>query len=174
MNFLSTVSIISLAVVLLTGCSSPEDSNEEREKQMEAYAKQYGIDADVKIGADGEPQVQVNQQVGGGSAQVGTNLQVPDSFPKDITLYPNMKVISTAQLPIGHMLQAQSSDMPEKIADHFRQEMVKQGWRDESPAAHKGSPVTGMRFIKDDRAAGITVMRAGDMSNVQIALTPAG
>jgi len=159
---------------LLAACNPTDDSTAAREKELEDYARKFGINADVKIDADGNPQVQVQQNVGGGSAQVGKNLAVPESFPKDVALYPKMAIISAAQLPIGHMLQGQSSDAPEDIAAYFRREMLSQGWRDETPADATGSVMTSMRFIKDDRAAGINLMRVGDQTTVQIALTPAG
>lgn len=163
----------ALAVaVLVAACGSGDNSAEAREKQLEEYARQYGVDADVEL--DEDSQVTIQQGVAGGSVTTGQDLEVPDDFPRDVAIYPGMKILSSAVAPGGYMLQGQAAASGEAVAGFFRSEMARQGWRDESPQASAGLPMTSLRFVKDQRATGVNLIPDGDRVTMQIMITPSG
>ena len=158
--------------VLVTACGPTDNSSTAREKQLEEYARQHGVDADIQLGADG--QVTVRQQIGGVSVSSGQNLAVPDDFPGDVAVYPGMKILSASATPAGYMLLGQAGATPEAVAGFFAGEMVGNGWRDESPQAASGSPTTSLHYIKDQRSTRINLIHMGDRVTVQIMIAPTG
>lgn len=163
----------ALAVALLvTACGSGDNGTEAREKQIEEYARQHGVDADITL--DGDGQVTIQQNVAGGSVTTGQDLSVPDDFPRDVAIYPGMEILSSAATPGGYMLQGQAAASGEAVAGFFESEMARQGWRDESPQAPAGLPMTSLRFAKDQRVTGINLIPDGDQVTIQIMITPSG
>ena len=158
--------------VLATACGSGHNSAEAREKQLEEYARQHGVDADIEL--DGDGQVTIQQSVAGGSVTTGQDLGVPDDFPRDVAIYPGMKILSSAVMPGGYMLQGQAAASSAAVAGFFTSEMARHGWRDESPQAPAGLPMTSLRFVKDQRATGVNLIPDGDQVAVQIMITPSG
>lgn len=175
MNFPVRHAVVGLLFVglALSACGPAEDSPEAREKQLEAYAKQHGLDVDVSVGEDGEA-LAITQQVGGHSVTTGKDLARPEQFPDDVILYPNMRILAVSEAPTGPILQGQSDDEAAQVATYLREQMPSQGWTDQSPPAAAAAPLTSLRFVKDDRSVNVNLIRTGEQTQIQIALLPAG
>lgn len=162
-----------VAGLALSACGPADDSPEAREKQMEAYAKQHGLDVDVSIGADGNVAA-VTQEAGGTRITAGENLQRPADLPDDVSLYPGLRILALSDTPAGRMLQGQSDDAIAAVTTHLREQMKAQGWDDESPPATAGAPMTALRFVKSDRTVTINLIGAGAQTQVQMLLQTGG
>lgn len=161
-----------MAVLLLAACKSADESPETRARELEEYAKSFGVDVDVD--AQGKDGVVIKQDVGGAQFQTGKNMDVPDDFPKDVPIFPDLKILSAAKLPIGHLLQGTTGGARDAVAKFYLAELPKQGWANVTPPGAESPAMQSMRFTKDQRAVGITLMRTGADTTVQISLTPAG
>jgi hypothetical protein len=169
-----TLPLALLTATGLAACGSPDNSPEARARQLEEYAQSKGVDADVSINADGTPSVVVNQSLGGGTAQVGNNVALPDDFPKDVAVYPGLQIVSVARMPVGQMVQGQTADDREQVAAFYGKAMAEQGWTDATPAGAQSPAMQILQFTKDGRAATVNLLQAGATTSVQIALMPAG
>jgi hypothetical protein len=171
---------VAVALLLLTGfvtaCDSTKESPEARVKQLEEYARSHGIDAEVAVDVDsqGKESVVVKQDVAGMQFQSGKDLTVPEDFPKDVPVFPALKIISAAKLPIGHLLQGKTDTASDEVAKFYRDELPKQGWTNVTPSGAQSPVIQSMRFTKDQRAVAISLIQHGADTTVQISLTPAG
>lgn len=168
-----TLVALMLGSLVLSACGPGADSPEAREKQMEDYAAQHGLDLDVSVGADGKA-VAITQQVGGNTVTTGQNLERPADFPDDVSLYPGLRILAVSDTPAGRMLQGQSDDDTAAVAAHLREQMKTQGWDDESLPATAGAPMTSLRFVKSRRTVSINLIGTGAQTQVQMLLQTGG
>ncbi len=157
---LYTGSVTILALAMLAGCGQ-SGSSETRERELENYAAQYGVNADVTVDENGEvSSVTVNSPSGG---VAGSNLELPSGFPADVVLHPSENIYSVTPVPGGGYSIAALSDA--SIADlsaWHRREMQQRGWS-EQPGG--GGPLA---FMKNGRLASINFTPNGDSVAVQI------
>ncbi len=170
-RWIGTAVLLSLP---LAGCGRGGDAaRQAEEERIEEYAKSLGVDADVKLGDNGEvSSVSVEHGLGAVTTTGGSNLKVPDGFPDDVALYPGMNVFSAGDIAgQAQMLQGQAGADANTVEDFYRKEMTAKGWKDTSPGTQ--SPVMRMlQFTKGSRGASISLLPGNPGTTVQIMLTP--
>jgi hypothetical protein len=138
-----------LAATMLAGCG--QDAADTAAEKM---AKQHGVDMDID--RDGT------------KVQVGENLKVPDGFPDDIAVYPDLKIISSSAVPQGFMINGQTGDDVEKVAAFYTDKLTSGGWAKDGEFSQEGT-MRVLSFKKDNRTASVTVVKGDDGTTVQIA-----
>jgi hypothetical protein len=161
------VSVLSVVVIFLAACGPGEQTRTEQDRQAEEYAKSFGIDANVSSNPDGTKTVAVDRNMGGLAVQGGSNLSLPAGFPDDIPMYPEINIFTASQMPNqGFMVQGQTPDAVEKVAEFYVARMTSSGWTHQAPAQQ----VPTMRvlpFRKDSRTATINLI-GGQGTTVQL------
>jgi hypothetical protein len=152
-----------VAIGALAGCGEQGGSAETRERELERYAAEFVVNADVEVDESGEVRsVAVNSLTGG---QVGSNLALPPGFPDDVLLHPSESVMSIAPAPGGgYLVQALSNTPTDELAGWHRSEMEKRGWAEQGGGG-AGVPLS---FMKDDRIASVNFIPNGDGVALQI------
>ena len=164
MNMLKPALILG-AAALLVACGG--GNNETREKQMEKVAKDHGVDADVKLDKNGEVE---KVEIKKGKARVGTNLDLPDGFPKDVPVSADWKVISSTPVADGgFMIQAMSMEDVETVLPALREAMTDAGWT-ETQFSEAAPTMTQISFEKDDRMTNVNLIIPGS-SHITLQLT---
>jgi hypothetical protein len=159
--------------LLLAGCVSiePDTDAESREKEMEEYAESFGLDVDVEVWADGEVASVAVDNLGGFGGRVGNDLDLPDDFPPDVPIHPDLAIMSATPVPGGYSVMGQVASDAEEVERFFGSELEARGWvRRESEGS---SPVTpSMRtlgFEKDGRVTTVMLILTGeDATTVQL------
>jgi hypothetical protein len=161
-----SVGIVAI-VLLLAGCGGGTPSQEEKDRQAEEYAKSFGVDANVSTGADGTRSIVIDQSLGGQTAQAGSNLPLPAGFPDDVQMYPQLNIFAASRLPsAGFMVQGQTSDSMEQVAEFYVSRMNSSGWTQEAPA-QQAPNMKMFAFQKDKRTTSISLI-AGQGTTVQL------
>jgi hypothetical protein len=158
-----------LIAAVAFGCSSGEDAT-ERAEELEEYAASLGIDADVKVDEEGGI---ASTTVTQGGMTVGSNVAVPEDFPSDVAIYPDLEIFSAGAVPGGHVLQGRSDDSAEEVAAFYAREMADEGWEDGTEAEQ--SPVMHtMHFTKNGRTTNVNLLATGEQVAVQITIMQGG
>lgn len=154
-----------LALGCLAACSQPGTS-ETRESELENYAAQHGVDADITVDENGDVSSVTMNSPGGG--QVGTDLALPPGFPDDVVLHPSEAVYSVTPSPGGiFMVQAFSGATVEELSAWHLSEMQERGWTEQG-----GGGSSPLSFRKAGRLANINFIPNGDRITVQIMTMP--
>lgn len=158
----------------LAACGGADDSNDARERQMEQAAADRGLDVDVEIDdRNGEEQLVIRGLGQGGDTKIGRNLDVPDDFPDDMPVYPGLTLHAAGKTGPGYSLQGQTADGVDQIAQFYQQQMGEQGWQAEGETA-AGPAMRMLRFSKDQRSAGITLIEGDNATTVQLSILSLG
>ncbi|GJL91313.1 hypothetical protein [Hyphococcus sp.] len=153
------------ASVLLAACGGGNDAS-TKEKEMEDYAAQHGVDADVELDDKGEVKsVTVNNGLGG--AKVGSNLSLPDGFPGDVPVNADWSIMSTSPVPNGFMLHATTSENAEDALASIRKAMTAQGWTEET-SDQPNAMMSRIGFSKGDRMTTFNLMKVNPNLTVQL------
>lgn len=158
-----TVLALVVAGCALAACGG--GSEQARERELEDYARSYGVDADVKVDKDGEVRsVTINQ----GTGQVGKNLSLPDNFPEDVPIYEGISLHAATPIPGGGISLSGIADSNlDDVAGFYATKMVELGWDDQSPPQSAPSQKT-LRFVKGARNTMITLMPANPGTSVSV------
>lgn len=135
------------SVVLISCSKSPE------EKALEKYVEQK-TGGKVKVDAS-QGKVEIQDKEGKATITMGGAVDVPAGFPKDVPIYPNAKVLSSATAGDMFHILLESQDPAEKIAGTYKERMKAEGWK-ETTAVNIGSTVT-IAYEKDKRNATVAV-----------------
>jgi len=160
---------VLLPLALVGGCDDADDKKTSEEKRLENYLKEHGIDAAVTLDDKGDvASVAVEHMAGGAKSVGGANLALPANFPKDVPAYPNANIYGTGEVPgMGFILQAQSQDAPDKVADFYKAQMAANGWS--VIASDISLPhMQQLGFEKDARKTAINLMPNGEGTTLQI------
>jgi uncharacterized lipoprotein len=149
-----------LAATFLAGCG--QDAADT------AAEKLTGVDID----RDGDKATYTMEGPDGTKVQVGDNLTVPDGFPDDVSVYPDMKLISSSTIPNGFMVMGQTGDSVDKVAGFYTDKMTSGGWEKESEMTQPDMRL--LTYKKEGRNASVTVVKADDGTTVQLSTTKAG
>ena len=175
------VGLIS-AGMLMPGCGSkPTETVAEKaaEKTLEQALSDTGQKVDVKIGkegdgfsmtvigedADGVSEIKIGQDAqtfslsmpgADGNVMVvgGDDAKIPDTFPKDVPLYPGIKLLVVQSMPEqqGYIIQARSDDSVDKVLAYLKKEVAAQGWQETLAMSQPGDPPMQMiGYSKDNR-----------------------
>lgn len=165
-TFTAGVALAAIATIL-AACGSGSTSQAEQDRRAEEYARSFGIDASVRTGADGSRSVTVNQNLGGLTAQTGTNVALPEGFPDDVPVYPQANIVTASQLAgQGFMVQGRSADAIDAIGAFYSSGMTGRGWTQDSaqrtPAMHIA------QYSKAGRTASVSLVPDKDGTTIQL------
>jgi hypothetical protein len=162
-----------LAAGSLSGCGNSAPTQAEQDRKAEDYAKSFGVDASVSTRPDGTKSVVIERNAGGLTSQAGSNLGVSPAFPKDIPVYPQLNIFTSGELPNQvHMLQGQSTDSADRIAEFYVAQMKTNGWTEQPPAGQAPGMRT-LQFQKGNRTASINLI-TGQGTTIQIMASAGG
>lgn len=130
------------------------------EKAIESGASQDGqkVDVDIK-GDDGSFTMKIGGKEGSGSLVVGEGAKLPDDFPKDVTVYPGMKVEMAQSMGTAFTVSAKSPDTVDKIQQYIKADMTKGGWAEQmSMSQNEGGTQSHIfTYKKETRMANIII-----------------
>ncbi len=155
-----------LAATMLAGCGQ-----DAADTAAEKIAKQQGVDMDID--RDGETATYTMGGSDGTKVQVGENLKVPEGFPDDVAVYPDLKIVSASTVPQGFMISGQSADDVDKIAGFYTDKLTSSGWAKDGEFSQEGT-MRVLSFKKDNRTASVTVVKGDDGTTVQLAAMNGG
>ena len=152
-----TFTAAAVAAFVLAACGGSSDTD-KREAEIEAYAAEHGVDADVEVDETGEVS-SVTIRQGGGT--VGNNLSLPDGFPEDVKLPANWTIQSSAPVPPdGYMLTGMVDDTVEGVSAAVRETLTAEGWA-ETAADAPSSIMSRISFEKEGRMTNVNIMNTG-------------
>lgn len=160
--------IAAVAALALTACGggTPAESNDEKPAQTSERERGSASAALEKLGDE----TKIVQNRGG--SQAGSNLNLPDGFPDDVTLPANMNVISTSTpLPNTQMIMGVTPSMPDAVLEEIRANLTGAGWS-EAAFQQLTPQMAKVDFEKDGRMANVTITQNGDTSMVQLMTGP--
>ncbi len=162
-----TLPPVVLVALLLTACGGASQTDAQREQELEAYAESFGADVDVSTRPDGTQSVAIDRRVGGVDMQAGTNLELPDGFPDDVPLYPQMNIVASGTLPTGvFTVQGMSDDAPERLAEFYGTELAGAGWTES--ASQRSPAMRSVQYQKGDRTTSINLVANGTGTMIQL------
>lgn len=191
-----------VALVIAVGCgqkASETAAQKATEKILESALSKDGQKVDVKISRDGGAKMtiqgqdadgkMVNMKIGGendavsmtvqgadGNVQMtaGASAKIPDDFPKDIPVYPGLKLqmVQTIESGKSYMVQGNSGDAVEKAAAFYKKEAAAQGWTEQSSMNQAGdNPMQMFTYAKGERTLTVMIMRDSSENRTSISLT---
>ena len=181
--------IVGLAIVvaLPQGCSCRRKvADKVVEKAIEAQAKKDGKDVDVKMDTKGgsmsikskDGSESVDMKADGRSFTVKTKdgtmvsgdaAKLPDTFPKDVPVFPGAKLlmVSTETQNESFSIQMTSTDSIENVASYYKKELAAKGWTEAQSMTQGGDrPMQMLNCTKEDRMVMMTASRDGDKTSI--------
>ena len=152
-----------LAAAALAGCGQ-----EAADTAAEKIAKTQGVDVDID--RDGDTATYTMGGPDGGTVQVGGDLKVPDGFPDDVAVYPDLKIVASSAVPQGFMVHGQTADGVDKVASFYADKMASEGWEKEGEFT-QGDTMRTLSFKKENRTAAINMFKGDDGTTVQLTAT---
>ena len=114
-----------------------------------------------------EPQVVMEQDLGGIRSQTGANLNLPDGFPDDVAHYPGLNIYGANAIPnMGFSLAAIADGAMADVADFYAREMPALGWSMISNGP--SGPGHLLQFEKDGRSTAINLIPNGASTTVSV------
>lgn len=122
---------------------------------MTVTGDKAGEVSEIKIGQD-EQTFSLSMQGTDGNVTVmgGGDAKIPDTFPKDVPLYPGMKLLVVQSMPEqqGYIIQARSDDSMDKVTAYLKKEAAAQEWKETLAMSQAGDPPMQMLgYSKDNR-----------------------
>ncbi|WP_297732468.1 hypothetical protein [uncultured Maricaulis sp.] len=114
-----------------------------------------------------EPQVVMEQDIGGIRSQAGANLDLPDGFPDDIAHYPGLNIYGANAIPnMGFSLAALADGSVEEVAEYYASEMAALGWTE--AANGPSGPGQMLQFEKAGRTTSVNLIPNGATTTVSV------
>lgn len=168
MKFLVLLSAFALAGATLAGCGKAKEAATEKLIESSITSDGAKVDVDLQKGGD---QVNISTKTDEGTVNmsVGEGATIPANFPKDVPLYPNLKVM------VSHVVVEQESytvsgtvqDTVAKVAEFYTKEAEGQGWKQEQ--AMNMPNMQNFIYKKDGRV--LTVSAAGEGQETTVSIT---
>lgn len=187
MNLNQCVARASLALALvalpLSGCGKAKEALQEKavEKAINAAAGKDGAKVDINknqmtittkdggsttlTSSDKGDAVTMKTADGTVTMTSGENAKVPEDFPKDIPLYPGAKptTVTASSKDKAFTLQFTTKDPVEKVAEHFKKELVGQGWAEGMVMSTPGEQAAQMlNYTKGERALMVNISKESE------------
>jgi len=96
---------------------------------------------------------------------------LPADFPKDVPLYPGLKLYMVQTMPDqkAHMVQGFSTDSLDKVAAFCKEKFPAQGWTEQTSMNQGGdSPMAMFSYQKEQRTLSIMVGREEERTSLSI------
>lgn len=145
--------VVFLALLLIVPVVFVACNKSPEKKALEKYVEK-GNGGTVKMDAS-QGKIQIQDKEGKTTITTGGAVEIPADFPKDILIYPNAKVLSSATAGDMFNLLLESQETIEKIASTYKEKMKAEGWK-QTATFTMGSNVT-MAYEKDKRNATVAV-----------------
>jgi len=152
--------MMALAVVclLVSGCGK-----KVAEKMIESRLSKDGVKAKVDLSGE---QVTIQTKDGTSTYSGGKNAKVPDTFPKDVFVYPGATVVASVTVPNGCNLVLETKDDLEKVLGAFKDKMAGADWKEEMNMNQGGQSMCV--YKKDQRSASIVIASADKKTHITI------
>jgi hypothetical protein len=158
------------ACIALTGCGKRHDRASE--KFLESSLSSEGARVDVSLDTPGE-QITISTQTGEGTVNmsVGGQTQVPQNFPEDVPIIPNMQVLLAHEVveQESFTLQGIAQQPVAQVSAFYRAEVEKQGWKQETATNFRD--MDNYIFRKGPRMLTISIVSSQDTTSVTLTVT---
>lgn len=152
-----------LLLAHFAGCGK-KTSETDAEKMIESAMRAEGRDVDVKINSE---TVQFSSKDGEMSFGEGTKL--PDTWPADVPVYSDLKLLTALSTEDGFSIQGTASDPRDKIAAYYKEQAAKNGWAENSTLTQPDMVM--LTYTKDERDLAIMISAQGAETAVSISIT---
>lgn len=146
------ISFVIMAVVMLSGCALTDWAGKKAvEKTIES---QTGGKVDINPDSG-----TMNVNTKDGSISAGKEAKIPDTFPKDIFIYPDAQItfsMAGSNADKSFSVAYSTATSPEDAYSKYKDEMAKNGWTKESEL-DMGAQGKVLNFKKDSLSAGVTM-----------------
>lgn len=162
---------VCLAAMMLSACGGGAPGTDGDTNPPDALPPASSANGSAREALEklGDNEVVVQNQ---GGSKAGSNLQLPDGFPDDVSLPAGVNVVSTSTpLPDTQMIMGITPSAPVEAIEEFRVLMTENGWS-ETAFQEMTPQMTRIDFEKDDRMTNITVTLNGDTSAIQLMTGP--
>ena len=113
-------------------------------------------------------QMNISGPDGSTKMQSGPQAKVPEAFPKDIPLYPDLKLQMVVENDAqGFTVSGTTPDDMNKVADYFKKTCTDQGWKEVMVMAQSGE-MHLLNYTKDGRTLSIVLALADGEVTVNI------
>ncbi len=105
----------------------------------------------------------------GATLTSGSDLELPDNFPKDVPVYPKAKVTVALTAPGGGVMASfESSDDAQAVIDFYKEQLVAKGWT-------LDNEIERSRMVQIDSSSGgrrltTTVARSGPTTKFTVTM----
>ena len=123
-----------------------------------------GRKADFKVEGDS---VKVVTEDGAAAFSSGAKTQIPDTFPKDVLLYPGARPDSSMTSAESTMVSFKTPDDVGKVGQRYKGDMAAAGWKETSAFTSEESWM--LTFVKETRRASVFVNK--DEAGAMIMIT---
>lgn len=123
-----------------------------------------GRKADFKVEGD---TVQVVSEDGAAAFSSGAKTHIPDTFPKDVLLYPGARPDSSMTSAESTMVSFKTPDDVGKVGQRYKDDMAAAGWKETSAFTSEESWM--LTFAKETRRASVFVNK--DEAGAMIMIT---
>ncbi len=104
------------------------------------------------------------------SARVGVNVEIPDTFPKDVPLFPGASPMATMTAEgHGSFVSFMTEEPQEDIYDFYMEQLVAQGWAIESENSFRGQ--LSITSVKDVRQLVVNIAGTEGDARVSVVIT---
>lgn len=139
---------------LIAGCSkSPE------ERAIEKFVEQKS-GGQVKLDVS---QGKITVKEGNTTVTSGAGVKIPDTFPKDVPVYPDTQVLNSMTAVDTIHLTLVSKESTEKIIASYKAKMKQEGWKE--TASFTAGTMATMAYDKGNRRATIAVSPMNEGQN---------
>lgn len=157
----STLTLL-LATVLVLGACGKKSAEKTIEQAIE---KNGGGKAHVDLSKN-----QMTIQTKDGEkieiASGAEGLAVPADFPKDIYVYPKVKVEGSIKTGEATQLTLVTADAPAKVAEEYKGQMKKSGWKEKT--AVQMNEMTMLEYSKDQRDLLVHITSDGKQTRIML------
>lgn len=185
-RFYTTALIAAATLCLLPGCGE-DDQSTATEQAIESAAKAQGQEVKVNIENNkttietqddegkkvtyeaSDNAATITTEEGNMTMQSGDAAKVPDNYPVDGVLYPDMKLDMAVVQDTAFMLAGTTTDTPEKIQTTLNAQAKEKGWQSQGSFQQPG--VTMLSFTKGERALNVTINTAAGTTQVSITVS---
>ncbi len=154
--------VLAAMGLLGAGCTPLDSAKQEVEKQTMGSIANKAVDSVTggRVGVSStQGQVTFTDKGTGTSYTVGEHIIIPADFPKEMSVYPNAKILalSSGSQP---SLNLQADETPDKVAIWYADALEADGWKESSRFAAGG--YEGRSYAKGNVTVSLTYLGSRD------------
>lgn len=166
----AVISMVFPACLMLGGCGGEKAAEKAAETAIKANLGEQGQEVDVDIDSENENfSMRIQGEQGDVNISAGKSAKLPDTFPKDVPLYPGLELqaVSTMGEKDMFMVQGSTADSVEKVAGQLAKAAQSNGWT-ETMSMNMSAQQRMLNYGKDQRILHFMVMRDEEATRVSI------